>query len=147
MTPVEPQCLGIVFCDQLIEDRRTGKKSLIGLFNDILVSHTPVKHPRMFLVVSLTNCLGRFEFQLRFSRERELDEETLMEIGGQVEGRNPLAVMDLVFELNDLALPQPGKYLMELLRRSDGEVLAQRPLFVNVYEPPEGGASDEASAN
>ena len=81
----EPICLSIVLCDQVIEDRRTNKKSYIGVFNDILVERLPAKHPCMYLVVSLTNCLGRREIEITIARDTDLGQDQLMQIRGQLE--------------------------------------------------------------
>jgi len=49
MTPDKPAPLGLalVVCDQIIEDKLTHKKSLIGIFNQIATPSFPCRHARM----------------------------------------------------------------------------------------------------
>ena len=42
-----PSGLAIVVCDQIIEDKATSKKSLIGIFNNIASPTFPCRHPQL----------------------------------------------------------------------------------------------------
>lgn len=138
MSYSQPLCLGITLCDQVIEDKRTNKKSLIGVFNDILAASLPAKHPCMFLVISLTNCLGKIDTEVTICRDSEYGEDSkpLVGIRGQIEGRNPLDVLDLVVELRDMPLAEAGKYTIEMRCLPDGERVAQRFFQVKQIPPP-----------
>jgi len=147
MNSHDPICLSVVLCDQLIEDRRTNKKSLIGVFNEIVVGRFPAKHGCVFLLVTLTNCLGNHEIQIEFSRDLEYDVESIMQIRGQIQGRNPMDIIDLVFELRGLPLPQPGKYQIDVLSAKDGSRLAQRYFYVRQLPPGAQPPADRPPAS
>lgn len=141
MSLPDPLCLNVVLCDQIIEDKRTGKKSLIGVFNEIHVTHLPAVHGCMFLLVTLTNCLGAHEINIGISRDTEYDAEIIMNIHGQIQGRNPVDIIDLVFELRGLPLAQDGKYQIDVTSMRTGQHLSQRSFFVrqvNLTSPPAG---------
>ena len=46
-----PSGLAIVVCDQIIEDKATSKKSLIGIFNNIASQTFPCRHPALSVFV------------------------------------------------------------------------------------------------
>ena len=60
-------CVALIICDDVIEDRRTGNKSLIGLFNGIGAGQLPAVHPRMYLVASVTSGSGAWTFSFRIT--------------------------------------------------------------------------------
>ena len=135
MTYPDPVCLSVMLCDQVIEDKRTGKKSLIGVFNEILVTNLPAKHDCMFLLLTLTNCRGANEIVIELSHDGEYDDEAIMQIKGQVQGRNPIDIIDLIFELRGLPIAHVGKYTIDVRCATTGNRLAQRLFFVRKLAP------------
>ena len=107
-----PMCVALVICDDVIEDRRTGNKSLIGLFNNISTAQFPALHPRMFLVASLTSGRGAWPFSFRITAPSGRE---LMRMQDTVEFTNPLAVHDLVVEVRSLPIEEEGVYFVDLL--------------------------------
>ena len=69
MEKSSPIGLAIVICDQIIEDKLTHKKSLIGIFNQIATPTFPCRHPRMAVFVSLTEGRGAYDVRLRMVHE------------------------------------------------------------------------------
>ena len=55
-----PIGIGLIPCDTLIEDRLTGKKSLIGVIGAIRVTKFPCVYPAFHLLVSLTSGNGSY---------------------------------------------------------------------------------------
>jgi len=43
-------CLAIIICNEVIEDKRTNNKTLVGLFSRIGTKAVPCVHPRMFVM-------------------------------------------------------------------------------------------------
>ena len=76
-----PIGLAIVVCDQIIEDKLTGKKSLIGIFNQIGTNNFPCRHPQMCVFVSLTEGRGQCAARLRITCRREAVAENIEELG------------------------------------------------------------------
>lgn len=112
-TPLErPICVALVICDVVIEDKRTGNKTLVGLFSNIVAPNMPAVHPRMFLMASLTSGRGTWPFTFRITapsgREILRMQETTRFI-------DPLAVHDLIVELRNLPLEETGVHFVDLL--------------------------------
>jgi len=132
----EPIVLSIVLCDQVIEDKRTNKKSLIGVFNDIITGRLPTKHPCMYLVISLTNCLGNNEFEINLTRDTDYGDHPILQMKGRFEAQTPLDVIDLVFELRDVPLTHTGKHTIEILSQPNAHRIAQRFFYVKKFGNP-----------
>ena len=80
----------------------------------------------MAIFFSVTNARGTYE--LSVSIEHEPTGQTIMEIGGPLIGNDPLAIMDRDIVVNGLTFPTYGKYWV--IVKADGEILQQRPLYV-----------------
>ena len=39
-------CVSLIVCNEVIEDKRSGNKTLVGLFNGIMTPRLPASHPR-----------------------------------------------------------------------------------------------------
>jgi hypothetical protein len=91
----------------VIEDKRTNNKSLIGLFNGIVVSALPAQHARMFLFVSLTDGRGDQSITLRIEAPSG---QKVFEVVGTMKFPDPLSVHDLAIEVLGLPLPEAGEY-------------------------------------
>jgi hypothetical protein len=133
----KPICVGILLCDQVIEDIRTRKKSFIGVFNEIVAMQLPAKHPMLCLVVTLTGCLGKQEFEIVMSRQTDYGDEPVMRIQGGLQARSPLDIIDLIFELRDVPLVALGRHTIELRVLPEGERVAERSFFVKEFPKPE----------
>jgi len=108
MSLPEPKCLSLVLCDQVIEDKRTNKKSLIGLFNRITVDQLPALHPRLFIIVSL--CNGHATVPITVTLDSITRPEPIFKMQKEVAFNNPLAVCDLIFELVQTPFKHEGTY-------------------------------------
>ncbi len=114
----------LLVCDQVIDDRRTNKKSAIGLFNTVVVQRVPVRLSQVAVLVTLTEIRGPTPIELRLVFDR--DNRTLLRARGGVNAPNPLAMVDLVFTLRGVVLPELGQYAFELL---SGDALLGRRRF------------------
>jgi hypothetical protein len=130
-TPLErPICVALVICDVVIEDNRTGNKTLVGLFNNILAPQMPALHPRMFLMASLTDGRGTWPFTFRITAPSGRELLRMQEVTRFVD---PLAVHDVIVELRNLPLEEMGVYFVDLLL-SDSPV-ANRRFTVQLEAP------------
>jgi hypothetical protein len=116
-----PICVAIVICNEVIEDKRTNNKSLIGLFNSIVTTAFPAQHARMFVMVSLTDGRGEWPLSLVI---RGPSGEPIFQSDGKLRFDDPLAVLDIVAELRMLPLPEAGEYRLEVV--CGGELVASR---------------------
>ena len=117
-----PKALAMIICDEVIDDRRTHKKSLIGMFDRIATSTLPAKHPKMHVFFSLTNGRGKYQATLQHTYLPEL--KVLKELHGELDFPNPNAILEYDFELLHVSFPHEGKYSFQLLL--DGRAVAER---------------------
>lgn len=107
-----PIGITLVLCDSIITDAKTGKNSLIGLFNNININSLPSVHPRFCVFAQLTNGQGKQTIDV--SCQSLQNEEILFQTGGEVEFQNPNQVIEIQFELLNLAFSVDGMYTVEL---------------------------------
>ncbi len=126
-----PTLVSLLLCDQVIDDKLSNKKSAIGIFNTILVAKVPTVIHQMAILASLTEIAGRTEVELRLVRDA--DDTVLFSGKGAVEAPDPLAVVDLLFAMQGLQIPEPGQYAFELL--GGGELMGRRRFQVRLRQP------------
>ena len=110
-----PLCVAVVICNEVIEDKRTSNKSLIGIFNAINVPQLPVTHPRLNVLASLTNLNGDVPISLTITAPNGGE---VVKAEGSVTIEDPLAVVDVVFEINGLPIEQLGTYMIDVFNQS-----------------------------
>jgi hypothetical protein len=106
-----PRCVAIIICNEVIEDKRTNNKTLVGLFNQISTAKLPSVHPRMFVLVSLTDLTGKAPVTIRISSPNKV----VAEFPGELESADPRAVTDIVLELRGVPLEEAGAYRIDVL--------------------------------
>ena len=108
-----PLCHAFIVCDQVITDRKTGKKSVIGAFSRITANDFPACHPSLSLYVALSSSSGTGKVSVEFVQEKT--DEALFRIhSNDLVLKGPNHVIELVFELRSLTFPSPGIYLFRL---------------------------------
>jgi hypothetical protein len=133
-----PTLVSMLVCDQVIDDKLSNKKSAIGIFNTVMVPRMPTAIHQMAILASLTELVGPAALELRLVRDS--DNDVLFRGQGTVEAPNPLAVVDLVFGLHGVRVPDAGQYAFELW--SGSELLGRRRFQVVVRTPPSGPPPD-----
>jgi hypothetical protein len=127
-----PTLVSLLICDQVIDDKLTNKKSAIGIFNTIIVPGVPATINQVAILASLTEIAGRTELELRFVRDT--DNAIIFSGKGAVEAPTPLAVVDLVFAMHGVRVPEAGQYAFEIV--ASGEILGRRRFMVLVRNQP-----------
>ncbi len=122
-----PSLVAIVLCEQVIEDRYSNNKSLIGIFNQILVPSIPSRQPRMFIVGAFTDGRGEIEVALVV---RSPSQKEVFKAEGMAEFHDPLAVYDFVFELQDFPILEEGAFDIDFL--FDGMPVGHRRFTVRM---------------
>ena len=117
-----PRSIAMIICDEVIDDKRTRKKSLIGMFDRIMAASFPARHPKLHIFFSLTN--GRGKYKAVLQQIFLLDLKVLQEIQGELEFSSPNDVLEYDFELLNISFPFEGKYSFQLLL--DGKVAGER---------------------
>ena len=134
-----PIGIGLLPCDTLIEDKITGKKSVIGIIGTIRVTKFPCKYPSINLLVSLTSGNGSYPCSLEVVSESK--NEVVFSGQGTLKFNDPTQVVDLVFVLQRLQFNYADTYWIKFM--VDGEPLMMRPIHVKLLEPPEDSIRPE----
>jgi hypothetical protein len=122
----KPIPLAMVICDMVIEDRLTGKKSLIGIFNNVNALKFPCQHPSINVFFALTEGIGTYKGCLRCVK---LDtNEVIMNINGPIPFPNRLAAVEFNFDIKNMSFPAEGQYIFELL--CDDQLVISRKFIV-----------------
>lgn len=106
-----PKILAFVICDSVIDDRATGKKSLIGLFNNISAKVFPCVHSILHVFVGLTE--GHGEYQCSLTCIKDDGSKKVLNLSGPLKFNNPLDVAEVNFEIRGIVFPEPGVYRFE----------------------------------
>jgi hypothetical protein len=128
-----PTGLAIVICDQIIEDKLTGKKSLIGIFNQIGTQSFPCRHPQLCVFVSLTEGRGQCAARLRIIHDET--NHVVAEVNGNIQFPDVHVVVELNFNLVGLVFPEPGMYSIEFY--CDDALILERRFHVVKIQPPQ----------
>ncbi len=134
-----PIGLALVICDQIIEDKLTNKKSLIGIFNQIGAQTFPCRHPQFCVFVSLTD--GRGESAARLRIVHDESEHVVAEVNGTIQFPDVHTVVELRFDLVGLAFPDPGAYAIEFY--CDDALVLERRFRVLHIKPAQGPPAEE----
>lgn len=126
-----PTLVALVLCDQVIDDRLTGKKSAIGLFNVAVVQNVPNRLSQIVVMGSLTEITGPTNVELRLIRDA--DNAPILATQGTVDAPDPLSTVELIFGMQGIQIPTAGQYAFELW--AQGELLGRRRFQVVVGTP------------
>lgn len=133
-TSPPPVLVAMLLCDTAIREAGTNKLSLIGTFNGIFAPKFPCVHPTLSVYLALTDGRGKVPCCLRMTSMESGKE--VFSLQGQVEFPDPLAVAEMIFQLQQLKFDQPGLYALDFL--ADKELLGSRKLRVQPLARPAG---------
>jgi hypothetical protein len=125
------KCLSLVLCENVIEDKRTNNKSLIGLFNRITGPTLPLLYPKLCIVVSLTGGRGTVPINIRISSLQ--NNEEILKLSGEVTFNDSLAVIDLVLECRNVPFKKAGVHAMTVYAGTE-QMIVERRFEVSVNE-------------
>lgn len=131
--PEQLTCISILVCDDIYRDEKTRKLVIVGTFNVINSPRFPCTHPRLRVLFTLTN--GRGRYTLMLAVEEAASGRRIVEMSGPADVQNPLDIADIDVEMQNVTLPNPGKYWVQVY--ADGELVAQRPFVANLV-PAQG---------
>jgi hypothetical protein len=127
-----PIPLSMVICDMIIEDKKTGKKSLIGMFSTVTTAQVPCLVSRFGVFISLTEGIGEYACSLRCVRSA--DNHVLAETKGNVKFSDRAEVVEISLDITGLTVPEFGDYRLELY--CDSALLISRKFMVAQLPPP-----------
>ena len=128
--PCAPQVLAMVICDMVIDDRISGKKSLIGLFDAIAATEFPCQINELHVFVALTEGYGTRTAKLRCVKAA--NDEELFSTTQEIQFPDPLAVVELVLGFCGCEFPDAGEYRFQLY--AEETLLCERKFHVSPLE-------------
>ena len=135
--------LALILCDTIIEDKATGKKSLIGLFSQINAPSLPCVHQSMSILVSVTG--GQGTYPCRIVCEHPDLDRPVFAFDCTIKFENPFQVVDMVFQMKSVRFRLPGKYELKVL--IDGVPELIRPVIVSVKKDIEKKTPEQKEDN
>jgi Family of unknown function (DUF6941) len=130
VTREQPSCIAIIICNDVIEDKRSNNKTLVGLFNGIMAQGLPCTHPRMYIMASLTGGAGRWPISFRVYGPSN---QEILRAEGEEVFADPLEVKDFVLELVNVPLSEEGVHFINLF--CGNTLLSERRFAVQVIKP------------
>lgn len=128
--PCLPHVLAMIICDMVLDDRISGKKSLIGLFDAIAASSLPCLVNELFVFVALTEGHGEQTIHLRCVKASTNEE--LFDTDTEVKFPDPLSVVEVNFGLCGCEFPEVGEYRFQLFAGEN--LLCERKFHVTQVE-------------
>jgi hypothetical protein len=101
----------MLVCDQVIVDQGTGKKSVIGIFDNINSPFFPTQ-TRLAVYIKMADAEGDYKFRIRLVKLK--DEVAVADINADAkipDGANPT---ELAINMIGMILPEAGKYEFQL---------------------------------
>ncbi|HEV8614874.1 MAG TPA: hypothetical protein VGU22_05220 [Methylomirabilota bacterium] len=109
---LHPSLNAMLVCDLTIREERTGKVSLIGVFENIAAPAFPTVHRALAVYVKLVDAEGEYDIRLELMR---LDDAKVIAEGRmQATFADRMAASELIFNLENLAFERPGRYEFRL---------------------------------
>jgi hypothetical protein len=121
------KCLGIILCEAAYRVQNSGNMIIVNTFHALGVQACPCRFPKITVLYTVTDGRGDYEIALAVVLARTGDD--VIVYNDRYTATNPLAIGDVQMVLNNVPIPEPGKYWMEL--RCNGELIGQRPFYVD----------------
>ena len=115
LSQVVPLLVAALVCDVAVADPGTGKKNLIGIFNNINVGVFPTNRP-MSIYFKITDAEGQYEFEVRYVEVGSGD--VLARANGRLIVPDRLGSHDLYFSFPPLLIRTDGRYEFQVWANS-----------------------------
>jgi hypothetical protein len=115
-----PQCKAFLLCEEVYDDERSGRCSLLNLIEVMPISNFPGDSAAFMIFLQLYDGIGRY--QLRIELHDVSDSMRVATALFTLNFTERLAKMDIALPVDTLRLPRPGRY--ELMVMLDGRELA-----------------------
>lgn len=128
-----PVVKSFLIADTVIQDRLTGKWTIVGVFDRIMAAAFPVVHSTVAFYIKLGDLRGRYKIRVEF---RDAQDSRIGVIEGPpIEVKENAQTFELGIGLGNVKLEKPGKYQFQLY--VNDEFVASTPLdVVQVQVPP-----------
>lgn len=115
LSQVVPVLVAALVCDVAVADPSTGKKSLIGIFDRVLVGGFPTQRP-MSLYMKLTDAEGRYKVEVRYVQVGT--RKVLAQAEGKLQATDRLTSSDVYLLFPPLPIPEAGRYEFQIWANS-----------------------------
>jgi hypothetical protein len=132
-----PRGICLQLCKRIIDDQRTGLRSLIDLITRFYVDDFPSTRQDFFVNVALTGGVGNHDIEVRIVRT--LDMAQIYYQRHVVNFPDITDILQLFFEIRSVRFPWPGYYFVEVL--VDGALLTNGRRRIEVQRL--GGVDDD----
>lgn len=112
---VVPLLVAALVCDVAVEDPSTGKKSLIGIFNNVHVGKFPTNRT-VSLYCKIVDAEGFYKLDVRFVQANT--GRVLFETAGELEVQDRLGSTDMHISFQNLQIPTTGRYEFQIWANS-----------------------------
>ena len=106
-----PTVLAMLVCDQVIAEQGTGKKSLIGIFDNVNGQAFPAQ-VRLAVYAKLADAEGDYTFRLTLVNLK--NETHLIDMNIKATVADPLSAVELAVNMIGFVLPEAGRYEFQL---------------------------------
>jgi hypothetical protein len=128
-----PIVKSFLIADAVLQDRLTGKWSIIGVFDRVMAPSFPVVHPTVALYLRLSDAQGKYKIRVEF-RDASDRRVGLFE-GIELEVKDAAQAIEVGLPTHMLPLEKPGKYQFQLF--INDEFLSSAELSVIQIPPPQ----------
>jgi hypothetical protein len=108
-----PEVISLVLADHVHRDGATGKYTLLGTYNSLMMREYPCLRQELMIYTSLTDGHGQVPVRLVLT---DADEElgAIATAEGCLNVGDPTGVWEIVFHLRNVVFPRPGHYRIQL---------------------------------
>ena len=129
MSGVPPIILTIQVCDSVVLDQRTGRASVLNIFETINAPEYPATHHSMTFFSELTNGHGKVDINVKLVDVQE-DDKTIAEVKSEVVFVNVTQICRCILTFGGVTFPKKGEYRFQLFLNE--ELAGERRLVCNV---------------
>lgn len=130
--PRPPVIKSFLIADQVLQDRLTGKWSVIGIFDRVLAPKYPVMHPTVAIYLKLGDAQGRYRMRVEF---RDADDRRVGAFEGvELDVTERTGDVEVGLPTHMLPVEKPGRYQFQLY--INDEYAASAELHAVLMEKP-----------
>jgi len=107
-----PIVKSFLIADAVLQDRLTGKWSIIGVFDRVMAPSFPVVHPTVALYLRLSDAQGKYKIRVEF--RDDTDRRVGLFEGIELEVKDAAQAIEVGLPTHMLPLEKPGKYQFQL---------------------------------
>jgi len=107
-----PSVVAMLVCDQIIAEQGTGKKSLVGVFDNMYSPGFPVQ--TRFAVYAKLVDLDQGQYKCRVRLVKLKDETLVADLTADLVINDPLSPAELAINMVGIIVPEAGKYEFQL---------------------------------